>query len=66
MVALDKVSHYTNGIIHKAININSCIIIKKKIHVSSSRNKGATDKPGLDHHPHNSAMDRILHNPQHG
>jgi hypothetical protein len=36
------------------------------IHLSSSRNKGATDKPGLDHHPHNSAMDRILHNPQHG
>jgi hypothetical protein len=36
------------------------------IHVSSSRNKRATDKPGLDHHPHNSATDRILHNPQHG
>jgi hypothetical protein len=34
------------------------------IYVSSSRNKGATDKPGLDHHPHNSATDRILHNPQ--
>jgi len=36
------------------------------IHVSSSRNKGATDKPGLDHHTHSSAMDRIIHNLQHG
>jgi len=36
------------------------------IHGSSTRNKGATDTPGLDHHPHNSATNRILHNPQHG
>jgi hypothetical protein len=57
MVASIKLPQYTNRIIHKAININLYIIIKRK---------KATDKAGLDHQPHNSATERVHNNPQHG